>query len=62
MPSVLTVMLTSRKDDFAQLEAMQASHRVLSHDLDRLTDIHKDLKTRVIKAEKERELARSQVA
>lgn len=56
------VVLNLRQDDFTQLEAMQTSHRVLSHDLDRLTDIHKDLKTRVIKAEKERELAKSQVA
>jgi hypothetical protein len=52
---------TIRQDDFTQLEATQTSHRVLSHDLDRLTELHKQLKQRVVSAEKDKEIARSQV-
>ncbi|KAJ9109878.1 hypothetical protein QFC19_001857 [Naganishia cerealis] len=58
---VISKLLSQRADDFSQLEAMQTSHRVLAHDLDRLTELHKQLKHRVIIAEKDRELARSQV-
>ncbi|KAJ9124300.1 hypothetical protein QFC22_001100 [Naganishia vaughanmartiniae] len=58
---VIHKLLSQRADDFTQLEATQTSHRVLSHDLDRLTELHKQLKHRVITAEKDKEIARSQV-
>ncbi|KAJ9106277.1 hypothetical protein QFC21_001422 [Naganishia friedmannii] len=59
---VISKLLSQRADDFTQLEATQTSHRILSHDLDRLTELHKQLKQRVVVAEKDKEIARSQVS